>query len=103
MKIKLTKRIEEEIEIETPYYFSNLDDCEVHGVITESGVFMIQISSMGDDRSVELTHSHNVNAYSAYTRPEYKGSRAEFESAVKMAISQLGLIQYRSGFEETSE
>ncbi len=59
MKIKVTKRVEEEIEIETPYYFSNFDHCEVYGVINEAGVFMIQLSSHGDDYSTEITISKN--------------------------------------------
>lgn len=92
MKIKATKRIEEEIDIETPYYFSNFDHCEIYGVIKESGVFMIQLSSHGDDYSTEITISPNPNAYACYTKPEYKSCAEEFQKALKIAVSTVNSI-----------
>ncbi len=92
MKIKVTKRVEEEIEIETPYYFSNFDHCEVYGVINEAGVFMIQLSSHGDDYSTEITISKNPNAYACYTKSEYKSSAEEFQKALRIAASTVNSI-----------
>lgn len=81
-KIKVSVQVEQEIDIEFPYYYVHyLDTCTIYGKIDEVFTYTIDISD--NYSQFELSKEYTVlESLQSYLSPEHKSSKEIWDEAL---------------------
>ena len=94
VKLKVEKKVIEEVEVELPFYFVHDVDtfCIIYGRVDKTGCTQVTENKNGFE--VERDKS-NPDRWTCYLKPEYSSNKDQFEEALNEAREFMGLLSLR--------